>query len=342
MRYFWSLAIISTMLLCVSCGEDDCYYCGKDITKGVIPDTETPVIPVDRGTSQPDSSLTPDDNTEAVDEATSDGNDLDVAEISDRDVVTADTMVVIPETTYSMGCEENVAPSCTETNSLPRHEVTVPEFSMDIYEITKKEYAACIAEGGCLNDPDNDLLLYKTMADSPFCVLDNGTYTDTHPVNCVSWLGARAYCEWVGKRLPSEAEWELAARGTDGRYYPWGDTPIPSCDNSVLEGPEDWGCDQGLSLPVGSKPQGISPYGLYDMAGNMWEWVEDDWHDDYGDLSRPDDGSAWVDAIRPPNRVIRGGSFMTSAEDNSEFLTYARFGSPAYDTYISRGFRCAQ
>jgi formylglycine-generating enzyme required for sulfatase activity len=207
--------------------------------------------------------------------------------------------------------------------------------------VTKKEYKACIDAKGCENDIDNGVVLYQTVADSPFCVLDS-SLGDPYPVNCVSWAGARAYCAWQGKRLPTEAEWELAARGDDGRAYPWGNAPGASCDNTVMDGASDWGCDGGLSLPVGSRPSGKSPYGLYDMAGNMWEWVEDDWHENYDDPARPDDGSAWVDTVRPANRVIRGGSFMTDADEFFMFTTYGRYGSPADDTYISRGFRCAR
>lgn len=334
MRHLRLLAVCAAVFLCLSCSEDDCYYCGKDITRGIIPDVDIPVIQADTGSAPVDHGTVV-DQEEIADDEQGDG------EVPDADNTgTLSGMVSIESTTFDMGCEQNVAPHCDKTNSLPQHEVTVPGFMIDLYEVTKKEYEACIADGGCLNDTDNELILYQTSADSQFCVLDSA-YGDTYPVNCVSWHGARAYCAWAGKRLPSEAEWELAARGTDGRFYPWGVGPAPSCDNTVMYGESDWACDGGLTLPVGSRPGAVSPYGLYDMAGNVWEWVEDDWHDSYDSPNRPDDGSAWVDGTHPENRVIRGGSSMTKAEENYEFLTYGHYGSPADDSYISRGFRCA-
>jgi len=109
-----------------------------------------------------------------------------------------------------------------------------------------------------------------------------------------------------------------------------------------MEGGSDWGCDGGLSLPVGSMEAGKSPYDIYDMTGNVWEWVEDDWHDDYDSADRPDDGSAWIDATRPANRVMRGGSFMIGSDEPYEFTTYGHYGGPADDAGVSRGFRCAR
>lgn len=317
------------LMSCSSCPSSDEQATVDDgpfVFERPIAEADLPPIDIDRS-----------DDDEQIDAEQIDADPVD----PDADLIPSENMMLIEGATFMMGCEIGVAPNCTQTNSLPQHEVTVSGFEIDVYEITKKEYEACIAAGGCENDIDNDLLLYQTNTDLPFCVL-NSAYDDLYPVNCVSWYGARAYCAWAGKRLPSEAEWELAARGTDGRYYPWGNTPAPSCDNTVMYGENDWGCDQGLSLPVGSKAEGASPYGLYDMAGNMWEWVEDDWHDSYDDPSRPDDGSAWVDAERSENRVIRGASFMTAADESYEFLTYGHFGSPAGDPFISRGFRCAR
>jgi formylglycine-generating enzyme required for sulfatase activity len=327
MRHLWLSAACATALLCVSCGEDDCYYCGKDISGGITYGADVPVIPKEQDITVPDEAV--------------------IDELPDVDLLPAENMVSVEAATLMMGCVEG-APSCTETNSLPRHAVDILGFEIDVYEVTKKEYAACIAAGACKNDLVNGIIHYSTSDEKAFCVLDSAL-GDDYPVNCISWEGARAYCAWLGKRLPTEAEWELAARGTDDRIYPWGDEPPPSCNNTVLDsgGADGWGCGSSTSsMPIGSKPAGNSPYGLYDMAGNMWEWVEDDWHATYDDTEledkRPDDGTAWVDTARPPDRVMRGGSFMIDVEEFFEFATYARYGNPAESTDISRGFRCAQ
>jgi formylglycine-generating enzyme required for sulfatase activity len=333
MRHLWLLAVCAAALLCVSCGEDDCYYCGKDISGGMMPDKDVPVIPKETDKPQPDNATVPDDGGTPDEQSD---------ESSDTDLLPTENMVLIEAATFMMGCEDGADPNCADTNATPRHEVTVSGFEIDIHEVTKKEYEACITAGVCVNDSDNDVFLYNVNdGNNPYCILLS-SLNDSLPANCITWEGARVYCEWVDKRLPSEAEWELAARGTDELLYPWGDTPPPSCETTVMEGANDWGCDTGGAMPVGSKPYGASPYGLYDMAGNVWEWVEDDWHDSYNEPNRPDNGTAWVEDPRTPNRVNRGSSFMIGSDEFYQFLTYAHYAYPMDDAAISRGFRCAR
>ena len=194
----------------------------------------------------------------------------------------------------------------------PQFRASLPEYYMGAYEVTNAQWKRFVAATG-----------YDT---SELC---NDWYTDPamaeHPVVCVSWEDAQAYCEWAGLRLPSELEWEKAARGTDGRDYPWGYVWDPTlCRNGVDDG----------SAPVGSYPDGRSPYGLFDMAGNVWEWCED-WYDAgaygyyaRGDLSAPPRGEY---------RVLRGGAWSNCSE------AYCRCALRSYDSWCGvRGFRVAR
>ena len=236
-------------------------------------------------------------------------------------------MVTVPAGPFWMGCNEAVDTECS-SNEHPYHEVNVPAFEIDKYQVTMADYGACVGAGGCT----------APGTGSEYC---NANYAgrDDHPVNCINWYQARAYCEWAGKRLCSEAEWEKAARGTDGRKYPWGNEQV-TCDYAVFSeelGRSGYGCGEGSTWPVGSKPLGESPYGAMDMVGNVFDCVEDDYHSSYE--GAPTDGSAWVNEPRASTRVIRGSSFCRQARKlRASLRLYSESG---YDHYTI-GARCCR
>jgi len=197
----------------------------------------------------------------------------------------------------------------------PQHKVTLAAFWIDHTEVTKDQYQKCVQAGKCA---------------APSC---SGTGVRDHPVVCVSWQDAADYCVWAGRRLPTEAEWEKAARGTDGRKYPWGDE-APDCGRLNYWG-KDNGC-VGNTAAVGSYPTGASPYGALDMAGNVWEWVAD-WYDATYYASSPAQNPTGPDAGQ--YRVLRGGSWFFS-----QWLVRAalrdRYAPVGSNDHI--GFRCAR
>ncbi len=184
----------------------------------------------------------------------------------------------------------------------PRHEIYLDAFWIDRTEVTNAQYRKCVEAGICEK---------PSICDWGAPTYDDGSKAD-HPVVCVDWNDARTYCQWAVKRLPTEAEWEKAARGTDGLLYPWGDAfdgrLVNFCDiNCQLERKnEDWDDGYTNTAPVGSYADGGSPYGAWDMAGNVWEWVSDWYSGSYYDVSPqsnppgPDTGTY---------KVARGGAW---------------------------------
>ena len=153
---------------------------------------------------------------------------------------------------------------------------------------------------------------------------------EQHPVVEVTWRGAREYCAWHGKRLPSKAEWEKAARGTDGRKYPWG--------NGLPDGTRArFGSTYNATVPVGSYPAGASPYGVLDMAGNVWQWVSSVYRDyPY----RVDDGRESLDSLK--TRGTRGGSHDWSIEGLTTTARGHNLSRAPRAGHHNVGFRCAR
>jgi formylglycine-generating enzyme required for sulfatase activity len=219
-------------------------------------------------------------------------------------------MVYVPAGEFIMGSEEG------DKDEQPVHTVYLDAFYIDKYEVTHAQYRACVEAGAC-DEPWHITYYY-----------DNADYAQ-HPVVYVSWYQASAYCEWANKRLPTEAEWEKAARGTDGRTYPWGEGI--DCDHAQYSE-----CG-GQTVPVGSKPKGASPYGALDMAGNAQEWVAD-WYDAHYYSHSPSRNPQGPDSGR--YKVLRGGSAVSI---ESCVRAAYRYYFPRPDiTRNGVGFRCAK
>jgi serine/threonine-protein kinase len=197
------------------------------------------------------------------------------------------TLVYIPEGEFLMGSADT--DKLAQDIEKPQHSVFLDAYWIDQTEVTNKQYRPCIEAGVC--QPPPFTTAWKSyLNDSEF---------DDYPVVFVSWDDAQAYCSWVGRRLPTEAEWEKAARGADGRIYPWGDE-APNDDLLTFNGQFD------TPLKVKSHPGGVSPYGVYDMAGNVWEPVSD-WFDyEYYSVSPSTNPTGPDSGNRHP---VRGGGY---------------------------------
>ncbi len=221
-------------------------------------------------------------------------------------------MVLVPAGEFTMGSDEG------DDDEQPVHRVVLDSFYLDTFEVTNGRFAKFVA---------------AIQSEPPWGFADQETpvVDAERPVRWVNWLEATGYCLWAGKRLPTEAEWEKAARGPEGRVYPWGNEP-PTPAQAVFglkEGDE-------TVAPIGNREQGRSPYGVHDLAGNLYEWVSD-WYDDAFYASPP---------LRNPRgpvagttKVQRGGSYINQPYRlRSAFRTK---GDPTeHDPHV--GFRCAQ
>jgi formylglycine-generating enzyme required for sulfatase activity len=223
--------------------------------------------------------------------------------------------------------------------------VWLEAFYIDATEVTNREYRQFMDAGGYTQQRYWSTEAWQFLQKEKITV--PGFWTDTrvsppdHPVVGVSWYEAEAYCRWAGKQLPTEAQWEKAARGTDRRQYPWGNAPVDGkhanyCDTQCESKWKDTRENDGYqyTAPVGSYPSGRSPYGVDDLAGNVWEWVQDWYAADYYRRSPErnpvnDTPAEW--------RVMRGGGWLNDPARVRAALR-SRF-APASRLY-NIGFRC--
>lgn len=230
-------------------------------------------------------------------------------------------MVLVPEGEFTMGSENG------DSDEIPVHQVYLDAFYIDTYEVTNTLYDACVEAGVCAPPRDESSNLHESYYGNP--------QFDNYPVIYVDTFQAQAYCKWRDASLPTEAQWEKAARGTDARTYPWGEEISCTQTNYYYDRDENKYC-VGDTTEVGSYESGKSPYGVYDMAGNVSEWVAD-WYDEDYYTSSP-----FNNPLGPPNTgqlssVIRSGSWSS--------IDYGIRSASRYNRSLVTneiGFRCAK
>jgi len=258
-------------------------------------------------------------------------------------------MVYVPAGEFGMGstneqtalayelCQRYYA-TCERTwfdDEKPLHTVSLAGFWIDKYEVTNAQYRRCVEAGQCRPPSESRSATRDRYYGNP--------EFDNYPVVGVSWDDAQAYCRWSDKRMPSEAEWERAARGSDERTWPWGNafdaSLANSCDRNCAQDSSVAAWDDGYAdtSPVGHySPQGDSPYGVADLAGNVWEWVADWYAPDYYGHSPASSPQGPATGER---KVVRGGSFASQVY----FLRTTHRNRYAPDSRLSNvGFRCAR
>ena len=305
----WIASGVLVMIVCLLLGGGGVVWTGTLLAKRESTSTYayTQASPTKQPTPVFTASLTKTlSSTETASSVMTQGGDARVSPIDNM------KMVYIPAGEFLMGESDNEF----DTQAQPQHKVYLDGYWMDKTEVTQKMYTKCVTEGKCISRS----------------VEMEG---DDHPAVNVYWTDARKYCEWAGRRLPTEAEWEKGARGIDGRIYPWGNEGA-TCEYAVIDDGSGPGCGQGYSTwPVGSKPKGASPYGLLDMAGNVWEWVAD-W---YGGTYYAD--SPYENPIGPSSgyeHILRGGPMYLKSGNQSTFVRVRRgIDEGNFDI----GFRCS-
>ena len=300
---------------------------GGDSSSQASADTPTPVVlatPTPRPappTPTPRPSPTP-APLESAPAEEGEGDEAAEANASETEAEMApipEDMVMIPAGTYTVGQDGS------KPKNGPAHDVDLAAFEIDRFEVTNDEFARFAEESG-----------YTTYAEGQGSKSWRDAAPDkgNHPVVYVTWDDAVAYCEWAGKRLPTEEEWEVAARGEDGRVYPWGND-FPG-DDAIAEYGNFYETGLRSTFPVGGFEQGVSPFGLYDTAGNVREWTASAF------LAYPGAAADADPFFGEDKRVHRGGGWF-DGQDGEVVATYNRNAGPAETSANDDiGFRCAR
>jgi eukaryotic-like serine/threonine-protein kinase len=258
-------------------------------------------------------------------------------------------LVVVPAGDFQMGSDTE------DSNEKPLHTVYLDAFWIDKTDVTNAQFAQFVNDSGYKTDAEKggSSIVFNINSEKlevvkgadwkhPQGTVDSLKGLEKYPVTQMSWNDAAAYCKWAERRLPTEAEWEKAARGTDGRSYPWGNQPpagnlLNFADKNLPANQSDNSIDDGyrFSSPVGNYPDGASPYGVLDMAGNVWNWVAD-WYDGGYYQGSPEQNPQGPSS--GTTRVLRGGGWGDNANNTH---SDNRVSSKPNSRGPSLGFRCA-
>jgi formylglycine-generating enzyme required for sulfatase activity len=303
-----AIAILATAAACWLAACDEC---------ATSRDCDTGQVCIDGTCERPEPFNPSTDSDSDID------TDSDTDSDSDADPKEID-WVEIPGGSYMMGYADG------QENELPVHQVEVPGFEISRSEITVIQFSVCVAAGTCEEPETGARFNWEEPGHAG------------HPINGVGWLDAVNFCAFVEARLPSEAEWEFAARsGGQDLKYPWGEED-PTCELCIMnEENETMGCGEGHTWQVCSKPLGFTEQGLCDMSGNVYEWMQDYFYDTYA--GAPADGSAWETPPYPDytDRTIRSASYREPA-GNSMLRTSGRLRYEESGSQPDLGFRCAR
>jgi formylglycine-generating enzyme required for sulfatase activity len=241
-------------------------------------------------------------------------------------------LAYVPSGEYEIGAADTDTQAGADER--PRHRVALNGYWIDVAEVTNAMYARCVEEGACSAPASQDTYFVRGYYSSDNCA--------SYPIVNVSWNDANAYCRWAGRELPTEAQWEAAARGLSGALFPWGDespsaTTANFCDDNCPSDDRVQDANDGYAgtAPVGSYPAGASLFGVLDLAGNVWEWVADWSSADYYAISPTQNATGPEQGTL---RVLRGGSWINIAAELRSSNRHAALPELTSDTI---GFRCA-